>query len=280
MITLDADTDPVAGPAVVTSPYMASLEATVPGYGVVLFKLDTTPASILPGGIVNAASFLAGPLAPGELVTIFGHGLGPSTLATLQVSSPGFLDNFLAGTRVLFDGIPAPLIYAYEDYVSAVVPYSVAGAASTTVQVEYLGTASAAVTMPVAANATALFTVPPTGSGGGAIRDVTGQLVSPANPAGVGDWISIYGTGEGKADPDAMDGRIASGAAASNIPVKVTIGGASAVTNYAGRAPGDVFGVLQINAQIPAGVSPGPSVPLQVGIGGVLSQSGVTVALK
>ncbi|MGA3024533.1 MAG: glycosyl hydrolase [Bryobacteraceae bacterium] len=282
MITLDADTDPVAGPAVVTSPYMASLEATVPGYGVVLFKLNTTPASILPGGIVNAASFQAGPLTPGELVTIFGQGLGPSTLQTLQTSSPGFLDNFLVGTRVLFDGIPAPLVYAFQDYVSAVVPYSVAGAASTTVQVEYLGTASAPVTMPVAANATALFTVPPTGSGGGAIRDINSQLVSPANPVKAGDWISIYGTGEGKADPDAMDGRIASGPATSNIPVQVTIGGVSAVTSYAGRAPGDVFGVWQINAQIPQGAAPGPgvsNVPVQVKIGAVASQSGVTVAV-
>jgi uncharacterized protein (TIGR03437 family) len=186
------------------------------------------------------------------------------------------------GTRVLFDGIPAPLVYAFQDYVSAVVPYSVAGAASTTVQVEYLGTASAPVTMPVAANATALFTVPPTGSGGGAIRDINSQLVSPANPVKAGDWISIYGTGEGKADPDAMDGRIASGPATSNIPVQVTIGGVSAVTSYAGRAPGDVFGVWQINAQIPQGAAPGPgvsNVPVQVKIGAVASQSGVTVAV-
>jgi uncharacterized protein (TIGR03437 family) len=280
MIALDADTNPTTGPVVTTYPYMANLEATVPGYGVVLFKLNTTPAAILPNGIVNAASFLAGPLSPGELVTIFGQGLGPSTLQPLQTSSPGFLDSFLAGTRVLFDGIPAPLVYAYQGYVSAIVPYSVAGAASTTVQVEYLGTTSAPVTVPVAANATALFTVPPTGSGGGAIRDINSQLVSPANPAGVGDWISIYGTGEGKADPDAMDGRIAAGPATSNIPVQVTIGGISAVTEYAGRAPGDVFGVVQINAQIPAGVVPGPNVPIQIEIGGVTSQSGVTVAVK
>jgi uncharacterized protein (TIGR03437 family) len=279
-ISLDASTDPTAGPAVETYPYMPNLEATLPGYGVVLFKLNTTPATILPGGIVNAASFQGSPLSPGELVTIFGHGMGPGTLQYAGTSSPGFMDNFVAGTRVLFDGIPAPLVYTYQDYVTAIVPYEVAGETTTTVQVEYLGTASAPVTMPVAASAPAIFTVPPTGSGGGAILDVSGKLITPSNPAAVGDWISIYGTGEGKADPDAMDGRIAQGAATTSIAVQVTVGGLPAVTNYAGRAPDEVFGVVQINAQIPPGVAAGSNVPVQVGIDGATSQSGVIIAVK
>jgi uncharacterized protein (TIGR03437 family) len=62
--------------------------------------------------------------------------------------------------------------------------------------------------------------------------------------------------------------------------VQVTIGGIPAVTNYAGQAPGEVFGVMQINAQIPPGVASSPSVPVQVVINGVASQSGVTVAVK
>jgi uncharacterized protein (TIGR03437 family) len=210
-ITLDADTDPTAGPVAVTSAAMPNLEATVPGYGVVFFKLNTTPATILPSGIVNAASFQAGSLSPGELVTIFGQGMGPSTLQYSQTSSPGFFDNFVSGTRVLFDGVPAPLVYTYQDYVTAIVPYTVSGETSTSVQVEYLGTPSASVTMPVAASAPGLFTVPPTGSGSGAILDVNSQLVTPANPAGVGDWICIFGTGAGTTDADALDGRIAPG---------------------------------------------------------------------
>jgi uncharacterized protein (TIGR03437 family) len=280
LVTLDANTNPATGPAVVTSAFMPNLEATVPGYGVVFFKLNTTPATILPGGIVNAASFLWTPLAPGELVTIFGQGLGPSTLQLNQTSSPGFYDNFLAGTRVLFDGIPAPLVYAYQNYVTAIVPYRVTGAASTSVQVEYLGTASAPVTMPVAANSPALFTVPPTGTGGGAIVDANGQLVSPANPAGTGDVIGIYVNGEGKGDPNAMDGQIAPGRSASSIPVQVLIGSVPAVTTYAGQDPLDVYGVMRIDAMVPPGIPPSPNVPIFVGINGVNSQSGVTVALK
>jgi len=62
--------------------------------------------------------------------------------------------------------------------------------------------------------------------------------------------------------------------------VVVTMGGVPCVTNYAGAAPGLVSGVLQINAQVPTGVTPGPSVPLTVTIGDVNAQSGVTLAVK
>jgi uncharacterized protein (TIGR03437 family) len=58
------------------------------------------------------------------------------------------------------------------------------------------------------------------------------------------------------------------------------MGGIPCVTNYAGAAPGLISGALQINAQVPAGVTPGPSVPLVVTIGGVSAQSGITLAVK
>jgi uncharacterized protein (TIGR03437 family) len=65
-----------------------------------------------------------------------------------------------------------------------------------------------------------------------------------------------------------------------NLAVKVTMGGSTCVTNYVGAAPGLIAGALQINAQVPAGVTPGPSVPVVVTIGGVSSRSGVTLAVK
>jgi uncharacterized protein (TIGR03437 family) len=155
----------------------------------------------------------------------------------------------------------------------------VAGQSSTQVQVEYLGSFSPIVTMPVAATAPALFTLAENGSGAGAIVDADGQVVSAENPAAVGDTISVYLTGEGKVDPDALDGRIAVGAAATNTPVTVTIGGVTAKVSYAGRAPGEVFGVMQINAQVPRGVAAGDAAVV-VTIGGVSSQANVTVAIQ
>jgi uncharacterized protein (TIGR03437 family) len=280
-LTIDTLTSAAAGPSLQTVPFMPNLSVTLPGYGVAFLRLNAAPVTILPGGIVNGASFQSGPLSPGEIVTIFGHGMGPSTLQTMQsTAAPGFLDNSLAGTRVWFDGTPAPVVYSYKDYVSAIVPYAVAGQGSTNVQVEYLGVFSPTVNMPVAATAPAIFTEPPEGTGGGAILDQNYALVTPANPASPGDWVTIFATGEGNADPDALDGRIAEGLASSNVPVTVTIGGLPATVKYAGRVPGNVFGVLQVEAQIPTGVAARANVPVQIQIGNATSQSGVTVAVK
>ena len=280
-IAIDVQTSATSGPAVQTVPFMPNLSVTLPGYGVTFLRLNVAPVSILPGGIVNGASFQSAPLAPGEIVTIFGHGMGPSTLQTMQsTASPGFLDNTLAGTRVWFDGIPAAMVYSYQDYVAAIVPYAVAGQTSTNVQLEYLGAFSPVVSMPVAVTAPAIFTEPPGGTGNGAILDQSSALVTPDNPVSAGDWITIFATGEGKADPDALDGRIAEGPAAANVPVTVTIGGLPAVVRYAGRVPSDVFGVLEITAQVPAGVATDTNVPVQIGSGGATSPGGVTLAVK
>ena len=66
----------------------------------------------------------------------------------------------------------------------------------------------------------------------------------------------------------------------SNVPVTVTMGGIPCQTNYVGAAPGLISGALQINAQVPAGVTPGSNVPLVITIGGVSSRTGVTLAVK
>jgi uncharacterized protein (TIGR03437 family) len=62
--------------------------------------------------------------------------------------------------------------------------------------------------------------------------------------------------------------------------VKVTIGGQNATVNFAGGAPGLVAGVLQVNAQIPAGISAGNAVPVVVQVGTSNSQPGVTIAVN
>ncbi|MBZ5601155.1 MAG: hypothetical protein LAO79_02500 [Acidobacteriia bacterium] len=49
---------------------------------------------------------------------------------------------------------------------------------------------------------------------------------------------------------------------------------------YAGSAGGSIAGLLQINAVVPASVTPGAAVPILVTIGGVPSQSGVTMAVQ
>jgi uncharacterized protein (TIGR03437 family) len=60
----------------------------------------------------------------------------------------------------------------------------------------------------------------------------------------------------------------------------VSIGGQNAVLQYAGSSGDAVAGLLQVNAVVPLNVTPGSAVPLMVSVGGVPSQSGVTIAVQ
>jgi uncharacterized protein (TIGR03437 family) len=64
------------------------------------------------------------------------------------------------------------------------------------------------------------------------------------------------------------------------LPVTVSIGNQNAVVQYAGSAGDSVAGLLQVNAVVPQGVTPGAAVPIMVSVGGVPAQSGVTVAVQ
>lgn len=102
----------------------------------VTFRLtsdETSPP--FTGTIVNAASQLTGPIAPGEIIAMHGTGVGPAFPATAISGSATELN----GTRVLFDGISAPLIYASLSQVNAVVPPELAGHTATNVQIEFNG---------------------------------------------------------------------------------------------------------------------------------------------
>ncbi len=92
-----------------------------------------TGISIL--GQVNAAAYaVSGMVAPGEIVSLYGTGLGPSVGAIAKLDSTGKVPTTLAGVRMLFDGIPAPLLYAGANQINAIAPFGI-GKASTTVQV-------------------------------------------------------------------------------------------------------------------------------------------------
>ena len=105
---------------------------------------------------------------------------------------------------------------------------------------------------------------------------------SAANPAEKGAVVSLYATGEGETDPQVADGRLATPQVLPRpkAPVEVTIGGWRAEVLYAGAAPGQVVGLLQVNARVPAGAPSGSAVPVVLTIGAASSQPGVTLAVK
>jgi len=131
-----------------------------------LAKALMAAPTISPGGVVSAATYTPGPFAPGDILAIFGTDLGPATLTQLQLIDDGqFVSTTLAGTRVLFDGVAAPLLYTSAGQVAVVVPYSVAGHSRSQVQVEYLGQVSDAATVPIAEADPAIFTSDASGKG-------------------------------------------------------------------------------------------------------------------
>ena len=244
-------------------------------------RLGQAQSDISVAGIASAASYAGGSVAPGEIVVLAGIGIGPATLTTAALTPQGEIARSLAGTRILFDDTPAPLIYVSATQSSAVVPYTVAGKQSVRVVVEQGANRSATITVPVAAAKPALFSANSSGRGQGAILNQDTSFNSAANPAAKGGVIVLFGTGEGQTDPPGADGRLASTAFPKPAhPVSVTIGGARVTQlSYAGAAPGLVAGVFQINVVIPPDTVSG-DVPITVTVGNFTSQSGLTVAVR
>jgi uncharacterized protein (TIGR03437 family) len=242
------------------------------------------PPCVALGGVVSAASFLPGPVAPGQIVSIFGAGLGPETPASFRLDGSFVVAPELEGTRVLFDGVAAPVLATSAGQVNAIVPYGVGARQETRVQVEYQGRRTADTVIPVARSAPAIFTLSQTGSGQGAILNQDSTVNGPANPAARGSIIQIFATGGGETNPAGVDGRVTlprfGPLPVQVLPVAVTIGGFAAEVLYAGAAPELVAGVLQVNARVPDQAAPGSAVPVVLTVGDNASPATVTVALR
>lgn len=233
--------------------------------------------------VVNAANYRPGPVAPGELISIFGTGLGPAEGVAARANDAGMVDTTLGGTQVLFDGAPAPMLYSRADQVNAVVPFAVAGRQSTQLAVQYQGATVFSATLDVRTALPGLFTLDASGVGRGAVLNQDYSVNSPNNPAERGSYIQIWATGGGQTDPPGVDGQLLTGDVLPRTvaPVAVRIGGvAVSDVYYAGGAPGLVAGVLQVDAKVPMEVTPGAAVPLVVTVGGINSQTEVTVAVR
>jgi len=263
-----------------------SIAYTYDAAGNLLRRLVTGPAAAgaIPAataaGVVNAASFQGGPVAPGEIVTVFGTGIGPPALAGVQLTRAGAFSSFVADTQVLFDGAASPLVYVSGGQTSAIVPYAVAGRGNTQMVVEYQGRRSPPVTLAVAAAAPALFSLNASGRGGGAILNEDSSVNTEANPAAKGSVVVLFGTGEGQTDPAGLDGKLAAGVFPRPVlPPSVRIGGLASEVSYFGAAPGLVAGVFQANVRISAS-APSGNLPVVVTVGSASSQADLTVAVR
>ena len=274
---LAASSTPYTGTITITSPNLAG-PLTVP----VSLTVSTVPTPVI-NAITNAASGATGAVSPGENIVIYGTGIGPAQLTGIQVSN-GVVSTISGNTRVLFDGVAAPVIYASANQTSVMVPYGVSGRTSTNVQVEYLGVQSAAINYQVTQTAPGIYSLNLSGTGPGATLNQNGSVNSQVNPAAKGSVVTVYMTGEGQTSPAGVNGAVTplDGTGLKNPlqGVTATIGGVQAQVAYSGSAPGIVSGVMQVNLVVPAGTASGGAVPLVIAVGGVNSQAGITISIQ
>ena len=242
----------------------------------------TTPWTNFTGAdVAHAASYAMGAVSPGQLLVVYSEYIGPNVFTMGGPNSAGVYPTQLGGSRLLFDGVAAPILYAYTTMVAAIVPYAVAGGRTTTMQVEYQGSLSNAINLGVSAAAPGIFTADASGQGQAAALNQDTTFNSAAHPEARGRIVVFYATGLGQTMPPGNDGHLVLGALPElTLPVQVFIGGVQAEVLYSGPAPQMVAGAMKVNARIPVGIAASPAVPLVLRVGNADSQAGVTVAVS
>jgi uncharacterized protein (TIGR03437 family) len=146
----------------------------VAGTQTIAVTFVVTPASAVApspaiSGVVNGASFTAGPIAPGSIATLFGTMLAGKNVA------------------VTFDGNPATVFFGDNTQINVLAPASLQGKASTQAAVTVDGIATPAMTVALAPFAPGIFP--------GAVLNQDYSVNAANNPAAAGSIIQIFGTG-------------------------------------------------------------------------------------
>jgi uncharacterized protein (TIGR03437 family) len=188
---------------------------------------------ITPGGVVSAASY-GSPIAPGELIAVFGANFVPWN------------------TSVTVNGVAAQVVAVAPAQVNAIVPTGLPTQdpnllAAAVVVTTPVGSSSAEIAA-LAGSAPALFTADGSGCGQAAALNIrpdgSTSVNSASNSAAPGDFIALFGTGFSAAATRLFLDN-------SQLPAVA----------YSGPAPG-LAGVEQVNFQIPASSRNGCGVPV------------------
>ncbi len=217
--------------------------------------------AIAAGGIVNGASFAAGPVAPGSLISLFGANFAPD----LQQAASLPLPRELGGVRVSSAGRSWPLVFVSPSQINAQVPYD-APAGPLAVTVTTTAGDSTAETITIAPAAPGIFL---RDSRRAIAQNQDFRLNDPATPEARGRVLTVYLTGHG-----ALDGAMEAGEPAPTTSLLralatplATVGGRPARVLFLGLSPGFV-GLAQANIEIPADAPTGPAIELTLSLDG------------
>jgi uncharacterized protein (TIGR03437 family) len=241
--------------------------------GASVLKVSPVP---LPSGtitcVASSASRGGGFIAPGEIVDVFGRDIGPGQ-PTQGITADGQIGTTAGGIQVLFNGIPAPILYADRHRIRAMVPFEngptrVQDLGFTDVQIIGTDVPSRPAVVRTAALAPGIFAKDGSSTGQALIVNEDGTFNSEQNPARQGSIVTMYATGLNQTDPPLATGQIARNPAALKFPISTGPGvptiesgafylsssSGIAVITYAGSAPGFSAGLTQINFRVPVSI--------------------------
>jgi len=242
-------------------------------------------------GMANAAgSWVSEGLAAGEILGIYGTGLGPQQGVQGEFQN-GALPTTLGGTEVLFNGRPAPILWAASGQVNAVVPFEINGNPTGNVQIKVDGAVSNVAQLPVLQADPGIFA----NSAGLALAlNQDGSINTQQNPAASGSIVTVFVNGAGLQTPTPADGTRAPFGPQLAAPLVASVQGLTQVYSgiygpalqncdvlYAGAAPGEIAGLLQVNFSLGTNVTPSSGsygTPIQIVVGGLLASASLWVS--
>jgi uncharacterized protein (TIGR03437 family) len=246
------------------------------------------PTIAAQGAVVNQVWIPSDYVAPGTIVALFGEQF---TAGTPVYASVVPLATQLATTRVLVNGIAAPLFFISYNQIDFQLPFETQ-TGKAVIRVERDGQQGNATYVQNVANSPKVLRW---GVQDYAVAlNLDNSLVVPTalggHPAKAGDTIIIWGTGPGQSTPPLASGAGAPSAEPlARVPtITVRFGprvfGSSVVVtpDFAGYAPA-LVGSMQVNVKIPANAPKGDAVPVSVEYGPVASpipSNYVTIAIQ
>lgn len=213
----------------------------------------------------SAASNVSGYVAPYELISLYGIGIGPKSPINAQIVN-GNVGTSLGGVQVLFDGSPVPLLSAGPNQITALVPPFGEGQNTTVLQVVTPGGTTSGVTLQLRLSQPQVFRSSTPDSAGiyaALSLNQDGSVNSANNAAAPGSIVTIWATGAGIPNQvgPAWGSIVSNLLSTPALPVSVLMATSSTVVFglgdslevlYAGDSPGMVTGMIQINFVIPS----------------------------
>ena len=199
-------------------------------------------------GAANAAGRpITESIVPGEVISLYGVGIGPKEPAHLILDHMGHIDTNLNGVRLFISGKAAPLLYADSEQINAIVPFGDYGPQAS-MELVHNDRVVARQTVRIAAADPAIL---------GSCWNAEGKLNSFENPAMAREIVSCWISGLGDLTPRPLDGDLPRDTLSRPLLPVAAYSSENAQkqldVTYLGQAPFAPAGVVQINFRVPIG---------------------------